>query len=64
MRGNKIVKLKNGSIMVVWSDNEDERTMDGYPLHLINDFDICVHTLETWDYLEIESGPSTSLENL
>ena len=33
------VKLKNGQIMILWSDNQQEETMDLYELDKENDFD-------------------------
>lgn len=33
-------KLKNGEIMIVWSDNTDEETMDLYPLSKKDTFDV------------------------
>lgn len=33
-------KLKNGEIMIVWSDNVEEETVDLYPLSKKDTFDV------------------------
>lgn len=33
-------RLKNGIIMIVWSDNTEEETMDLYSLKFKDDFDV------------------------
>ena len=39
-------KLKNGDIMIVWSNNTDEETMDLYPLSKKDTFDVEFDSLE------------------
>ena len=32
--------LKNGKIVIIWSDNTEQETIDAYPLERKDDFDI------------------------
>lgn len=50
---NTYAKLKNGRLMIVWSDNTEEETMLGYPANKEDDFDIEFETLEKWNYDDI-----------
>lgn len=52
------VKLKDGRIMIIWSDNTDEETMSLYPLSQKDDFDAEWDTLYTYPYSDIEKTDS------
>ena len=47
------VKLNDGRVMVVWSDNTDEKTMHGYPMDREFDWDVEWDTCEMWNYDDI-----------
>lgn len=46
--------LTDGRQMVVWSDNETERTLNVYPISLIDDFNVEVHGTETVPYSKVQ----------
>jgi len=48
------VKLKNGLIYIVWSDNEEEKTMYVYPLSEEHSFDAELDQLSTIKYSDID----------
>ena len=49
------VVLKDGRTMVLWSDNEDEKTMQVYPLEKQHTFDVEVDSCETVQYADVET---------
>jgi hypothetical protein len=49
---NTFAKLKSGEIMVVWSDNSTEETMNLYPISCMP-FDPEVHTTREYPYSAI-----------
>lgn len=48
------VKLKSDKVMVLWSDNHEEETMDLYELSELEDFDPDFLQLTTINYSEID----------
>jgi hypothetical protein len=46
-------KLKDGRLMVVWSENTDEETMHGYPAEREHDRDCECDTYDKWDYADV-----------
>jgi len=50
------VLLKNGKIMVLWSDNQKEETMDLYELSELKNFNPEWLTLKTVKYSEVEQS--------
>lgn len=60
-------RLKNGIIMIVWSDNTEEETMDLYSLKFKDDFDVEFDPLSiNVPYSEIDRTDTnlTYLQNL
>lgn len=49
------VLLKNGKIMVLWSDNQKEETMDLYELSELKNFDPDFLQLTTVNYSEVKA---------
>lgn len=47
-------KLKNGDIMIVWSDNTERETMNLYPLSEKDTFDAEHHIALEFPYSDIE----------
>jgi hypothetical protein len=46
-------KLKDGRLMVIWSNNTEEETQHGYPADREFDWDCEWDTCEQWDYKDI-----------
>lgn len=52
---HKYVLLKNGDIKVLWSDNQDEETIDVYDLsELPVDWDLFIPKIESYNYSDIQ----------
>jgi hypothetical protein len=47
------VKLKDGRLMILWSDNTDEETMHGYSADEENYWDCEWDVLEKWNYSDV-----------
>lgn len=47
------VELKDGRTMVLWSDNENEKTMQVYPLAKQHTFDVEIDNCETVSYADV-----------
>ena len=56
-------RLKNGKIMIVWSDNPKDESMDLYELSELEDFDPDFLRLKTVYYSEIDRT-NTNLSTL
>lgn len=50
--------LKNNKIVVIWSDNLSDETLDVYDLNFLNTFDITVHTTYQVKYNEVKNVDS------
>jgi len=57
------VKLKDGRIMVLFSDNTTDETMSGYPISLVDTWRSDVDVCENWGYSDV-SVTDTNLQVL
>jgi hypothetical protein len=51
---NKYCKLKSGEIVVIWSDNVSDKTVDAYALSKERTYDVEVDVPDTYQYSDIE----------
>ena len=47
--------LKNNKIVVIWSDNVSDDTLDVYDLNYLNSFDVEVHTTYQVKYDDVKN---------
>ena len=47
-------KLKSGEVVVIWSDNVSDETIDAYPLSKEGSYDVEVDVPDTYQYKDIE----------
>ncbi len=52
---NRYALLKSNKIVVIWSDNLSEETLDVYDLNYLNTFNASVHTTYQVKYDEVKN---------
>lgn len=56
-------KLKNGDVVIIWSNNIEEKTILAYPIEQEDEFDIEWDYLTEYKYSEVDRT-DTNLSNL